>query len=125
MAMQSYKKLAVQLLCTVACLFCGFFWLIACFRWTALFFAIGCVLALPFLSRPRKQLALNVLVYGFLVLSLMPADISFRTRLGPPKLMRVVYGLPMGGLIEQEKRGEVILGGCVVNGYVPFWVLVW
>ena len=31
------------------------------------------------------------------------------------KLVPIVYGLPGGELVEQFQRGEVMLGGCVVE----------
>jgi hypothetical protein len=123
--MQSQVKIIARVLIVAALLFSILFWLAACFRWSALIFAAACIITLPFLSSPRRQVSLNILVFGFLALSLLSADISFRTRPGSPKFIRVVYGLPAGDLLEIEKRGEVILGGCVVNGYVPSWVLVW
>jgi len=33
------------------------------------------------------------------------------------KMVRIVYGYPMGGLLERSARGEVALGGCVVTGF--------
>jgi len=33
----------------------------------------------------------------------------------------IVYGLPGPELQEKAKRGEVILGGCVVTGNEPHW----
>lgn len=33
----------------------------------------------------------------------------------------IVYGLPASGLIEQEKQGKVVLGGCLVSYCDPNW----
>ena len=33
------------------------------------------------------------------------------------KMVRIVYGYPMGDLMERSMRGEVALGGCVVSGF--------
>jgi len=123
--MQSRVEIAARVLRIIVVLVSCFIWLIICFRWSAVIFAALCIFTLPFLSPQRRRTAVNVLVFGFMAFSLLPADISFRTRVGSPKFMPIVYGLPGGGLLEREKRGEVILGGCVVNGYVPSWVLVW
>jgi hypothetical protein len=68
---------------------------------------------------------LTVLLVGFVTLSLLRVDISFRTRPGPPKFIRIVHGEPSVELFETEKRDEVIFGGCSVYGYVPRWLLVW
>jgi hypothetical protein len=32
-------------------------------------------------------------------------------------MVRIVYGYPMGDLVERSMRGEVALGGCVVSGF--------
>ena len=62
---------------------------------------------------------------GGLVLSLLPADVSFETRPGPPRLVPAAHGLPDPELQEKARRGEVILGGCLATGYGPAWVVVW
>ena len=33
------------------------------------------------------------------------------------RMVRIVYGYPMGDLVERSMRGEVALGGCVVSGF--------
>ena len=33
------------------------------------------------------------------------------------RMVRIVYGYPMGDLMERSMRGEVALGGCVVSGF--------
>ena len=33
------------------------------------------------------------------------------------RMVRIVYGYPMGDLVERSARGEVALGGCVVTGF--------
>lgn len=123
--MQSNTKLVSRVLIIAALLFSVLFWLAAFFRWTALIFAFACIITLPFLSIPRRQTALNVLLIGSLALSLLPVDISFRTRPGPPKFVRVVYGWGSTSFYNKETGEEVISGGCTMNGYVPTWVLVW
>lgn len=104
----------------------GVIWFGTCFRWTAVFFAGGCILVLPFLSAQRRPRAVRVLWIGVLVLSLLPADVSFRSRPGAPRLVRVVRGNPDRALVERAQREELILeGGCLAVGYQPVWVLVW
>ena len=57
--------------------------------------------------------------------SLLPLDVSFATRPGLPKLLPVCYGKPGKVLLDRAHRGEVVLGGCMVRGYDPLWVVVW
>ncbi len=103
-------------------------WLVVCFRWTAVFFVGGWILALPFVSARRRPGAVRALWIGVLLLSLAPADISFRTRAGPPGLVPVLHG-PRGdkSLVERAERGEVVLegGGCFGTPYPATWVVVW
>lgn len=44
---------------------------------------------------------------------------------GPPKLVPLVMGLPRPEMVERAKRGEVILGGCLVTGFEPKYYLIW
>jgi hypothetical protein len=34
-------------------------------------------------------------------------------------------GLPRPETVERAKRGEVILGGCIVSGFEPKYYLIW
>ncbi|MEO5803912.1 MAG: hypothetical protein ABIR24_10305 [Verrucomicrobiota bacterium] len=108
-------------------LFATFVWLTTLFRFSAIFFALICCVVLFFISAEKRRMTKRVLCIGFIVLSLLPADISFGTRQGRPKFVPVIYGMVMGGdeLFERERRGDLILGGCVVNGWAPMWKLVW
>jgi hypothetical protein len=33
------------------------------------------------------------------------------------RMVRIVYGFPLGDLVDRSMRGEIALGGCVVSGY--------
>jgi len=46
-----------------------------------------------------------------------PCDICGKT---PAR--RVVHGFPSQELIERARRGEVILGGCLIGGDDPQWL---
>jgi hypothetical protein len=37
----------------------------------------------------------------------------------------LVMGLPRPETVARAKRGEVILGGCVVSGFEPKYYLIW
>ena len=119
------RNVAARIISIVVLLFCAFIWLAGFFRWSAIFYAVACFVVLPFLSSDRRPLAIRALWIGFLVCTLLPADISFRVRTGPPRFVRVAYGYPGAGLLEKEERGDVVWGGCVVSIYDPLWVIVW
>ena len=72
-------------------------------------------------SRRRAVVAFIV----FLIATLSPVDLSFRAVDGPPRIVPYVMGLPGRVLLEKAARGEVVLGGCVVSGFEPRWVIVW
>src|SRR5688500_16953006 len=36
-------------------------------------------------------------------------------------VVRIAYGLPSREMIESAKKGEIVLGGCVVSGNDPQW----
>src|SRR5215467_354685 len=54
-----------------------------------------------------------------LVQSFSPIDIFPLPRRGLPRLIPLVMGLPRPETLERAKRGEVILGGCLVSGFEP------
>jgi hypothetical protein len=73
----------------------------------------------------RTERMWAVVLAGFLICSLSPIDISFETRPGRPKLLPVYYAKPGADLLAREAKGEVLLGGCIMRGYDPLWVVVW
>ena len=117
---------AKQAFAVAIILFSAFVWLAGFFRFSAIFLALIFGVTLIFIPAEKRRVSTRVFWIGFIALSLLPADISFRTRPGPPKFIPVIYGLPIGNeLFEQERRGDLILGGCMVNGWSPMWLLVW
>ncbi len=76
-------------------------------------------------ERFRSEEACLLALAGFLFCSLLPVDVSFTTCPGLPKLLPVCYGKPGKELLDRAHRGEVVLGGCLVRGYDPLWVVVW
>ncbi len=74
----------------------------------------------------RKKLRPTVIAWSlFLLLTFSPVDIMPFPRGGPPRLVPLVMGLPRQETVERAKRGEVILGGCIVSGFEPKYYLVW
>jgi len=54
-----------------------------------------------------------------------PIDVLPIPKGGPPRLVPLVMGLPTRETAERAKRGEVILGGCIVSGFEPKYYFVW
>lgn len=76
--------------------------------------------------RSREGFARLLIIWIFFILSVFsPIDISFKNYPGPPRMVTLVMGLPMGETLERAERGEIMLGGCVVTGHEPKHVLVW
>ncbi|UCC22761.1 MAG: hypothetical protein JSW23_01440 [Planctomycetota bacterium] len=73
----------------------------------------------------RKNLFAYLCLFVYTLSSLQPFDISFINVPGPPKIVRYGKGYPAPETIEEARRGEVVLGGCVVTGNHPRWLLVW
>jgi hypothetical protein len=103
----------------------SFLWLLVFFRFTALFYAAAAIAVAAMFRRLSSRHFRRALIVGFVFFTLLPFDISFRYHSGSPRIMRVVYGLPTRATAQRADRGEILLGGCVVNGYYPIWVLVW
>ena len=80
-----------------------------------------------FLFKPgRYDLSLTLKAgVVWLLLTFSPIDVLPFPRRWPPRLVPVVMGLPRRETLERAKRGEVILGGCIVTGFEPKYYLVW
>ena len=95
------------------------------FRWLGVLVILGGTLALMFRQSLRCRRGAAIVLGGFLSCSSLPFDISLRVRPGLPRLVSVVYGYARSEDFERQKKGEIILGGCVVTGYDPLWLIVW
>ena len=62
---------------------------------------------------------------AFIITTFLPFDVSLQNYPGPPRFVPLVMGYPSDSTLERAKRGEVILGGCLVRGNEPRWVWVW
>jgi len=60
-----------------------------------------------------------------MAVTIQPFDITFRDVPGSPKLVPYIMGLPSEEAKLKESQGEIVLGGCIVSGFEPKWVLVW
>ena len=70
----------------------------------------------------------KIIVIGWLIfvaVTFQPFDITFRNVPGPPRFVPYVMGLPSEEGKLKESQGDIVLGGCIVSGFEPKWVLVW
>jgi hypothetical protein len=99
------------------------FWLFLAIRFIALPFLVAAwVFLLKFGSRDLRP----SLVYWVvcLLLCFSPIDVLPIQKGGYPRLVPLVMGLPRPETVQRAKRGEVILGGCIVSGFEPKYYVV-
>jgi hypothetical protein len=98
-------------------------WLLVGFRWLGIPLLTAVVVLI---ATGRTQSRVSVAIWvTFVVVMLLPLDVSLRIVPGGPRIVPYVMGLPNRQLRERAARGEVALGGCVVSGLEPRWVIVW
>ncbi len=73
---------------------------------------------------PNRAVVVSSLIL-FYVVTLIPVDITFLNFDVPPKLVPYVIGMPTDDVIFASYRGDVVLGGCILNGLQASKVLVW
>ena len=114
---------AVKILEFVILLSSSFFWLLA-FRFISLPFLIASWIL--FVTRGGRDLRFSLTTWAvWLALTFSPIDVFPIPKGGRPRLVPLVMGLPRSETVERAKRGEVMLGGCIVSGFEPKYYLVW
>ena len=104
---------------------CSLLWLTSRFRLSALVFLLAFLGLYLFQFLGRRPALMAVAWLLFLVAMFLPVDVSLVNYPGPPRFVPLVMGMPGPKLSEQARRGEVMLGGCLVRGSEPKWVWVW
>jgi hypothetical protein len=100
-----------------------FFWRVA-FRFVSFPFLV--VAWVPLIKFGRNTTRPSLIASAvWLTLIFSPIDILPIPKRGRPRLIPLVMGLPTRETAERAKRGEVILGGCIVSGFEPNYYLVW
>jgi hypothetical protein len=116
---QAGFRWAVRLLFVLSSLF----WFIS-FRFISFPFLI--VMWALFVKFGRADLRPSLMAWAvWLALTFSPIDVFPISRAGRPRLVPLVMGLPRPETVERAKRGEVILGGCIISGFEPKYYLVW
>jgi len=99
------------------------FWLLA-FRFVS--FPVLILAWTFFLRCGRNDLRPSLMAWAvWLGFSFSPVDVLLIPKGGPPRLVPLVMGLPRPETVERAKRGEVVLGGCLVSGFEPKYYVVW
>lgn len=99
------------------------FWFVA-FRFVSFPFLV--VAWALFAKFGRRGLRPSLLAWTvWLTLSFSPIDVFPIPKGGPPRLVPLIMGLRRHETLERAKRGEVLLGGCIVSGFEPKYYFVW
>jgi hypothetical protein len=108
----------------VGLIFC---WLVAMesTRVTASFVFLALVVTYIHFLWTSKTKWMRLMFVAFLIATFLPIDITMRNYPGPPRFVPLILGAPRDNDIALEERGEAVLGGCIVRGNDPRWVLVW
>jgi len=120
--MSAKARTLLRLLFGLALVLSTFFWYIA-FRFSAFPFLVAAwVFFFKFGSRDLRA------SLGFwavcLLLCFSPIDVLPFPKGWHIRLVPLVMGLPAPETVQRAKRGEVILGGCLVSGFEPKYYLV-
>jgi len=76
--------------------------------------------------RFRRAWFPGVVLVVFVALELLlPFDVSMLNRPGGPSIRTLQMGMPSPALDARAEADGIELGGCVVRGNEPRWILVW
>jgi len=95
------------------------------YRATAIVLLPALIVSYVHFLRTARTKLMRLIFVAFLVAAFLPVDVSLENYPGPPRFVPLVMGLPTAEAVAHERRGEVMLGGCIVRGNEPRWVLVW
>ena len=94
------------------------------YRWLPLVFLVVCVVVGASRHCLSSWRFSGFVFCGFILLTLLPIDVRFTRHPGRPRMVPLVMGLPAPETFKKAQQGEVVLGGCIVSGYEPKWLLV-
>ena len=99
--------------------------LLESYRATARVFMVALIVAYIHFLLSFKTKWMRLIFVAFLVATFLPVDVSLRNYPGLPRFVPLVMGSPTDEDVARESRGEVVLGGCILRGNPPRWILVW
>ena len=89
-------------------------------------FVLGSFAAWRLTKRLHRAWFVAVVLFGFLALEFgLPFDVSMLNRPGAPSIRTLQMGLPSKELAERAEADGIELGGCLVIGNEPRWIVVW
>ena len=95
------------------------------FRRTGLVLFFALLVSCVYFLRASNTKPMRLLFVAFLIVVFLPVDVTLLDYPGPPRFVPLIMGLPRDNAIAMEARGEAVLGGCILRGNEPRWVLVW
>ena len=95
------------------------------FRVTGFFLLLALAVSYFCFLHSARTRAMKLIFVSFLIAVFLPIDVWPVNFPGPPRFVPLIMGMPGPELSAKAKRGEVVLGGCIVSGNEPRWVLVW
>ena len=95
------------------------------FRLTAFILLLALIASYFRFLRTSKTRWVKLIFVAFLIAAFLPVDVSVRNYPGPPRFVPLIMGMPHPEDSAAEERGEAVLGGCIVRGNEPRWLLVW
>ena len=94
-------------------------------RLLALPFALAVVVTAVMWTSGKRWRYVGLALVGFVAVSICPVDVRPKGWVGTPRVIPVVMGLPDAELRKAAQNGDVWLGGCLVSGLEPRWVITW
>ena len=92
------------------------------FRLIAFVLLIALAISYFHFLRSSRTIWMRLIFVSFLIAVFLPIDVSLQNYPGPPRFVPLVMGITSG---DGARKGEAILGGCMVKGTEPRWVWVW
>jgi hypothetical protein len=109
----------------IPAIFLGLVWFFFTARLLCFVFFIPAIVSLWTLHHHERTRLVLALWIAFALSPLCPIGFSLHNLPGPPRFVPLAMGKPGHELLAAGKRGEVLLGGCIVTGFEPRWVWVW
>jgi hypothetical protein len=100
-------------------------WLLLAFRVVVILMLFGAAALWWAIPRLRSRRFVYCVWVAAILVPLLPFDVSLRFGPGWPRFVPLVMGLPTEETVDRAQRQEIALGGCVVTGFEPKWILIW
>lgn len=112
------------LFCPTLFLF-AIFLLLFSYRLTGFVLLVALAVSYFHFLRTSRTALMRIVFVSFLIAVFLPIDVTLKNVPGPPRFVPLIMGLPSEPTVERARRGDVMLGGCMVRGTEPRWLWVW